>query len=258
MEKLSLLRCYFPNRALPIKAMSIISELIETRQLRIVYQPIIDLKQAKVFSYEALLRCSHPDYKSPLDVIDAAVKEKTMGQLGRTLRAMSIAGCPDHTLFLNVHPDEFSDRWLVQPNDPLVTHQADVYLEITESMPLSHYQFCHSVLSEIRAKDIKLAVDDLGAGYSNLKYIVDLEPDVVKLDIELIAGMTTGSRQFRLVRSMVQLCEDQDARVVAEGIETREELQAVIAAGVHFGQGYYLARPNEIPPTRDWSTILNG
>jgi EAL domain-containing protein (putative c-di-GMP-specific phosphodiesterase class I) len=96
---------------------------------------------------------------------------------------------------------------------------------------------------------VHLVVDDLGAGYSNLKYIADLHPRVVKLDRELIAGLSRGTRLFKLVAGIVRLCSELDARVVAEGIETVEELGAVIEAGARYGQGYLLARPaNPLPP----------
>ncbi len=88
-----------------------------------------------------------------------------------------------------------------------------------------------------------LVVDDLGAGYSNLKSIADLEPKVVKIDRGIVEGLKKGSRQQKLVRAIVRLCEDLGAEVVAEGIETAEELGAVREAGVHLVQGYLFARP---------------
>jgi EAL domain-containing protein (putative c-di-GMP-specific phosphodiesterase class I) len=111
------------------------------------------------------------------------------------------------------------------------------------------------MLREIRGKGIYLVVDDLGAGYSNLKYIADLSPRVVKLDRELVAGLTRGSRLHRLVASLVRLCRELDASVVAEGIETVDELAAVCDAGVRFGQGYLLARPAFTPPAVRWPRL---
>ena len=165
---------------------------------------------------------------------------------------MAVHDCPGLNLFVNIHPDEFNEGWLVRPDDPIFSHDELVFMEITESVPLSHYRFCHSVLRELRSRGAKLAVDDLGAGYSNLKYIADLEPEVVKLDRELVAGLRIGSRQHTLVRSIVGMCEAQNALVVAEGIETADELRAVIDAGAHYVQGFYLARPAFPPPKSNW------
>ncbi len=229
--------------------MRTVEEVIASEELFIAYQPVVDLKRKEVFAYEALVRSRAAEYPNPFVLIEAAVEQKHMGLLGRYLRKLAVDGCPGHRLFLNIHPDEFSEPWLIRPDDSVTLHGREVYLEITESVPLSHYRHCHSVLAEMRTRGAKIAVDDLGAGYSNLKYIVDLEPEVVKLDRELVANLRLNSRLHRLVCALVELCSQLGARVVAEGIETNEELGAVIDAGVHYGQGYLLQRPNpEITP----------
>lgn len=233
--------------------MRTVEEVMEAGELYIAYQPVVDLKRKEVFAYEALVRSHAAEFPNPFVLIEAAVEQRAMGQLGRHLRKLAVDGCPTHRLFLNVHPDEFSEPWLVRPDDSITTHSREIYLEITESVPLSHYEHCHSVLAEMRTRGAKIAVDDLGAGYSNLKYIVDLEPEVVKLDRELVANLKNESRLHRLVIALVQLCTQLDARVVAEGIETEEELAAVIDAGVHFGQGYLLQRPNPELVDIDWT-----
>jgi EAL domain-containing protein (putative c-di-GMP-specific phosphodiesterase class I) len=220
-----------------------VEEVVNAGELWVAYQPLVDLHAGRVFGYEALVRSRAPEYPNPPKLLAAAWESRYLGQLGRYLRRLAVEGCPDYPLFLNIHPDEFSEGWLVRPDDAIMQHGHDVFLEITESVPLSHYQHCNSVLAEVRRRGIRIAVDDLGAGYSNLKYIADLAPEVVKLDRELVAGLLPGSRLHKLVASIVELCEAQGARVVAEGIETAEELRAVIATGVHYAQGYYLARP---------------
>ncbi len=233
--------------------MRTVEEVIEADELYIAYQPVVDLIRKEVFAYEALVRSHAEEFPNPFVLIEAAVEQRAMGKLGRHLRRLAVDGCSMHRLFLNVHPDEFSEPWLVRPDDSITTHGREIYLEITESVPLSHYEHCHSVLAEMRARGAKVAVDDLGAGYSNLKYIVDLEPEVVKLDRELVANLKNESRLHRLVAALVELCTQLDARVVAEGIETEEELAAVIDAGVHFGQGYLLQRPSSELVAVDWA-----
>jgi len=225
-----------------------VSSLITNQQLRVVWQPIVDLHQYKVFSYEALARTTSTDYPGPPSLFKAAVEQKACGVLGRTLRDMAVVGCPDVPLFLNIHPNEFEEDWLVRPDDPIFLHDHEVYLEITESVPLSHFAQCNSILREVRGKGIYLAIDDLGSGYSNLKYIADLAPEVVKLDRCLVAGLRKETRLHRLVTAIVRLCTDLGARVVAEGIETPGELHAVLETGVQYGQGYLFARPAAPPP----------
>ncbi|HEY4181287.1 MAG TPA: EAL domain-containing protein [Kofleriaceae bacterium] len=229
-----------------------IRRALTNRELWIAYQPIVDLAARRIYAYEALARSKAPEFKNPMELFAAAVEHLVTAELGQVLRQMSIEGCPDYPLFINIHPSELNEHRIIQPSDPLYQHDRDVYLEITEGVPLSHFHLCQTILSEVRGRGIHLVVDDLGAGYSNLKYIADLHPKVVKLDRDLIAGLTIDSRLFKLVQGVVQLCVSLDALVVAEGIETASELEAVIEAGAHFGQGYLLARPAFPPPDITW------
>lgn len=233
-------------------AASQIDKVLTEGLVHSVFQPVVDLATHAVFAYEALARCRLEALRAPPTLFEAAVKAGRVGELGRHLREQAVEACPDSPLFLNIHPHEFSQGWLVRPDDPIYWHNEAVYLEITESVPIHYFDQCHGVLAEARSKGIRLAVDDLGAGFSNLKYIADLEPAIVKLDRELVAGLVTGTRQFRLVRGIVRLCEEMEAMVVAEGIETETELNAVIDAGAHLGQGYLLARPAAPPPMPLW------
>jgi EAL domain-containing protein (putative c-di-GMP-specific phosphodiesterase class I) len=231
----------------PVELMSL-EHIIRDRNLKVVFQPILELSTNKPFAYEALVRCPVPGYQAPPMLFEKAIHASVVGELGRAIRQLSVDGCPSFPLFLNVHPVELESGWLVRPDDGIFIHEHPVYLEITESVPLTHADTCAGMLRELRSKGMNVAVDDLGAGYSNLRYIADLAPEIVKLDRELIIDLTVGSRRFKLVKHLVTMCEDLGARVVAEGIETEAELEAVRAAGVHLGQGYLIARPAFPPP----------
>jgi len=236
----------------PRRTTVLIRRVLDARDLKVVYQPLVDLTTRKIFAYEALVRSKATDFDSPMSLFAAAVQHNCAGELGRMIREMAVDGCPSHPLFLNIHPAELNEKWVVQPDDPIFQHSEDVYLEITEGVPLSHFRLCQSVLREVRGRGVYLVVDDLGAGYSNLKYIADLHPKVVKLDRDLIMGLVKDTRMFKLVSAIVVLCRELEALVVAEGIETVEELEAVQEAGAHFGQGYLLARPASPPPPITW------
>lgn len=240
------------RRASVAPPVSPIRKLMAAKAFRAVYQPVVDLKTRKIFAYEALVRSTSPDFDNPPAMFDAAVADGCTGELGRMIRVESVKQCADHKLFLNVHPAELNEGYLVQPDDPIFRHDHDVYLEITEGVPLSHFRLCQNILAEVRGRGVFLVVDDLGAGYSNLKYIADLQPRVVKLDRGLVAGLSVQSRLFKLVSAIVVLCHELDALVVAEGIETVEELVAVQEAGANYGQGYLLARPAFPPPPVTW------
>ncbi len=231
---------------------------LKAGDIYVALQPIIDLRAGSVFGVETLLRSFAPGFRSPIDILDQAVRAGFMGELGREIRTLAIAAAPDSRLFINVHPDEFSEGWLVRPDDPIYFHDHEVFLEITESVPLTHFDLCHSILREVRDRGVMLVVDDLGAGYSNLKYIADLAPEIVKLDRELVAKLDEQKRLRTLLLSLVRLCEDMGARVVAEGIETAEEMRIVVESGVHFGQGFFIAKPAHPVAIIDWDNLATS
>lgn len=212
--------------------------------LSVVFQPIVTLPKMELFACEALVRCSVDEFRAPPVLFARAVADGCTGRLGRMIREVATDLCQGKPLFLNVHPAELAEGWLVRPDDPIYVHDARIYLEVTESVPLSERDLCNSVLKEVRDRSgAAVVVDDLGAGFSNLKYISDLEPEVVKLDRELVADLDKKPRQRTLVASLVALCKDLGALVVAEGVETAGELQCVMDLGVAFAQGYFIARP---------------
>ncbi len=220
--------------------------------LDVVFQPIVDLQTGATFAYEALTRCKWPEFKSPLVLFERAEAEKACGPLGRKIREVAFGRCSE-ALFVNLHAHELSDGWLVRPDDPLFFHDRGVYLEITESAAFNYFGLCAGVLKEICSRGgAHLVVDDLGAGYSNLKRIVDLEPHMVKLDIALVRGIESNPRQRILVRQVVSLCAELGAKVVAEGIETEDQLAAVLDTGAHYGQGYLFAKPAYPIPPASW------
>jgi EAL domain-containing protein (putative c-di-GMP-specific phosphodiesterase class I) len=229
------------------------AEGLTEADIDVVFQPIVAVTSRRVFAYEALTRCRWPSLANPEVLFRQASEASCCGPLGRIVRAAAVKRAGSVPLFVNVHPDELSARWLVRPDDPIFFHEHDVFLEITESAAFTHYDLCVSVLREVRSRaGIFLAVDDLGAGHSNLKRVLDLEPRVVKLDRALITGLDQSPRQQILVRHVVRLCVELGAEVVAEGIETADELSAVIDSGAHYAQGYLLARPSFPMPVARW------
>jgi len=240
----------------PLEKIEAAHRVVDSGTVGIAFQPIVDVRTRRALALEALARSPTPEFAGPQELFAAAVQAGRVGELGRQHRDHASRICAGRMLFLNIDPNEFDQGWLVRPDDPIFRHRGGVTLEITEAVPISYFAQCHKVLAEIRRKGIHLAIDDFGAGYSNLKYIVDLEPEIVKLDRELVKGMRSGTRQQQLVESIVHLCHRMGSKVIAEGVETAEELQAVTGAGVDYVQGYLLARPANPPPDVLWPHLL--
>lgn len=230
-----------------------LDRLVSAQDLSVVFQPIVDMTNGHPFAHEALVRCSVAALKNPLVLFERALELRCAGRLGRLIREIAVPLSSGRPLFLNIHPQELHEAWIVRPDDPLFAHDDVLYLEVTEAMPLTQHELCMNVLRELRSRcNVELVVDDLGAGYSNLKRILDLQPKIVKLDRELIIDLDRNLRQRKLVAGIVRLCVDMDAKVVAEGIETEDEFSALRDIGVHYGQGYLFARPAYPVPTITW------
>jgi EAL domain-containing protein (putative c-di-GMP-specific phosphodiesterase class I) len=224
-----------------------------------VFQPVVRLADGALFGYEALVRCPSPSL-SPTGLFAQAAAMRSAGRLGRMIREVAVSLCSGIPLFVNLHPSELEEGWIVRPDDPIFAHDDDIYLEISESVPMTHSDLCAKVLSIARSRTgVYLVVDDFGAGYSNLELINNLAPNLVKLDRKLVHDLHGNPRKQRLVSRVVRLCQDLGAEVVAEGIETRDELSAVRDSGAQYGQGFLLGRPAFPKPSITWPpTSLDG
>ena len=227
--------------------------IVSPDDLSVVFQPIVSMSTGETFAQEALVRCANPAFRSPPVLFEHSVTAGCTGRLGRMIREIGIPHASGAPLFVNIHPRELSEGWLVRPDDPVFAHDDDIYIEVTESVPMTYFDLCMAVLREIGSRGrVYIVIDDLGAGYSNLLRIADLEPRFVKLDRELVAGVDRNKRKRELLNAVVHLCHQLGADVVAEGVETLGELEAVRDSGAGYAQGFLLARPAFPTPTVNW------
>lgn len=219
------------------------------------FQPIVRSCDGSLFGYEALVRTDEPAMPHPGALLDAAERLDALWRLGRIMRdkaARVMADAdPSLHLFLNLHPRDLGDPALLDARAPHCLLASRVVLEVTERAPLAPEQEPRRQLAELRAAGFRIAVDDLGAGYSGLTSFVQLEPEFVKLDMALIRNVHENVVKRRLVRSITGVCRDMGLQVVAEGIETPEERDTVIELGCDLLQGYLFGRPQRElkPPT---------
>jgi EAL domain-containing protein (putative c-di-GMP-specific phosphodiesterase class I) len=215
--------------------------------LWIAYQPIVSWSRREVFGYEALLRSREPSLPHPGAVLDAAEQLKRLPELGRTIRsraAEAIASMPEHAcLFVNLHTHDLLDEDLFEPGRPLARIANRVVLEITERASLHHIVDVQARIGRLRESGFRIAVDDLGAGYAGLTSFAHLEPEVVKLDMSLVRDVHAQPTKQTLVRTMIAMCRELGMQIVAEGVETPEERDAIVEAGCDLMQGYLFAKP---------------
>jgi EAL domain-containing protein (putative c-di-GMP-specific phosphodiesterase class I)/CheY-like chemotaxis protein len=221
---------------------------IEGPGLDVVFQPIVDLSDGDVAGLEALARFrGMPRHRSPeawfaeaasvglLDELEIAAIELAMSHVDRI---------PDGTyLSVNLSPGTICSEELL---GVLGTQAHRVMLEVTEG-PLADEERAAATLRSLRELGVKVAVDDVGAGYAGLSRVVVLSPDFIKLDRSVVAGVATDPFRRSLIQRMVSFSTDVGIGVIAEGIETQADLEELRALSVPFGQGFHLGRPGPLP-----------
>lgn len=215
--------------------------------LFMVYQPIVRWSDRCVFGYEALVRSSEPNLSHPGALFDAAERLQRWNDLGRRIRRKSVEPLgkahPDVALFLNVHARELLDETLYDRSSELGANAARVVLEITERAHLDTVQDVASRIERLRAMGFRIAIDDIGAGYSGLNSFTMLRPDLVKLDMALVRDIDRDPVKRRLAALLTQLCDDLHIKVIGEGVETPGERQTLLGLGCDMLQGFALGRP---------------
>lgn len=224
--------------------------------LWMAFQPIVRSEDGSVFGYETLMRVSDPGLPNPGAVLNAAERLDRVHEVGQLVRAGAaepMSSAPDGVLlFLNLHPRDLLDDDLFSPRAPLTELASRTVLEITERASLDGVDNLRGRLRELRRLGFRIAVDDLGAGYAGLTSFATLEPDFVKLDMTLVRGVDRDPRRMKLIRSLVDVCRDIGGQVVAEGIETQGERDALIEARCDLLQGYLIAKPGRPFPAVNW------
>jgi len=224
--------------------------------LWMAYQPIVRAADRTLFGYEALMRSSEPALPHPGAVLDAAERlgrVHTLGQHVRARAAEPIVHCePETCLFVNLHASDLGDEALLDSGAPLSRIASRVVLEVTERASLEGVPDVKERVRSLRAMGYRIAVDDLGAGYAGLTSFTLLEPDVVKLDMDLVRGIDTHRTKRSIVSSMVTLCHEMKSIVVAEGVETQAERDTLVDLGCDLIQGYLLAKPGPAFPQFSW------
>ena len=226
------------------------------RQLWMAYQPIIGARDGQVFGYEALMRSHEPSLPHPGAILDAALQIDRMPECGMRVRERVAEIfpqlAPDQQIFVNLHPRDLDDDALLAADEPIGRAADKVVLEITEHAPLDKIPGIDGRLEALRERGYRIAIDDLGAGHSNLAAFAQLQPDFVKLDMALVRDLDTIPVKRRLIRSMTEFAHDMDMVVIAEGVETAQERDALVETGVDYLQGYFFARPGPPFPEARW------
>lgn len=236
-----------------------IQEVLEQDQLSIVVQPIIRIADHRLLGFECLSRFTGPENWTP-DIwfkMAASVGLGTELEMRAVKKGLALLDLFSKDLYLtfNVSPDTITSGALAKaiPKDD----GRRVVLEVTEHASVEDYSALCSALKDLRAHGVRLAVDDAGAGYASLRHILALQPDIIKLDISLTHNIQDDLARHALAAALVHFGRETKSQILAEGVETAVELEALRKLGVETAQGYYLGRPMPYVEARKWVQQLN-
>lgn len=238
------------------------NRLLDERLVRFALQPIYDVKKGTVYGYEFLMRPQLESLKNPQDVLRMAQSQSKLYHIEHltwfgaleTYREKLQSGeiQPGQKAFINsIGSQLLSDKDVRQMEEEFAPCLSQVVLELMESEPGGAGFFEHK-LQIIRSWDAMVAIDDYGTGYNSEASLIFLSPDVVKLDMSIVRNINADKNRQDVLSSLMTYVRTRGVKVLAEGVETREEMETLVGYGVDYLQGYYVGYPTlhvaEVPP----------
>jgi EAL domain-containing protein (putative c-di-GMP-specific phosphodiesterase class I) len=234
-------------------------DMMAENRLTTWFQPIVKCQQPEqVYAFECLLRGQDSEgVVFPGRILDVARGAGLLFQLDRSARLTSITnahrqGIKSH-IFINFTPTSIYDpvnclRSTVKAVDEMGMHRSQVIFEVIESELVRDVPHLKEILDYYRASGFKVALDDVGSGYSSLNMLGQLRPDYIKLDRELISGVHNDSYKGVIAQKLFETAQELKIETIAEGIEEEGEFHWVRDHGADYAQGYFFARPAAVPP----------
>ena len=232
---------------------------VERREFLVYYQSIVDLETFKISGFEALVRWNHPEkgFISPANFIPLAEETGLIVEIGEWVLREACQQMErwqkifpsDPPLFVSVNlsSKQFVQSDLIQRITQIIKetkiNPEGLKLEITESAVMDDVDSATEMLKKLRALGIKLSIDDFGTGYSSLSYLHRFPIDTLKVDRSFVVNMSEDSENVEIVRTIVSLAQNLGMNVIAEGVETKEQLAALRKLGCENGQGYLFSKP---------------
>ncbi len=235
-----------------------LEKIIEEELVYPVFQPIVNLSNGEILGYEALSRLKKADIINEPEILFklAGLYSRLwdVEQLCRKKILKQVSKCNDELngkkVFLNVNPlvmtdsnfkQGFTKRYIEKHN----INPEQVVIEITEHSAVTDMRKFKSVVQHYKEQGYAIAVDDAGSCYSGLNLICDVKPHYLKLDIDIIREIGLDAVKCSMVKSLVEFARLTGMQLIAEGIETEEQLKLLLQLGVHYGQGYFLGKPDK-------------
>ena len=230
-------------------------EILQDGDIKTVFQPIISLRNGELLGYEALSRGpANSVFNNPEKLFDFARLYGRLWELELLCRIKALENMskndPSFCIFLNVDPhiiddDKFKKGFTKDFLKEFNINPENVVFEITEKNSVVDIRSFKKIIDNYKDQGYRIAIDDTGSGYSGLKLITEIHPHFIKLDMNLIRDIDKDGLKYALIKTFYDFCLVTDIKLIAEGIETENELNSLIEIGIDYGQGYYIQRPAE-------------
>ena len=233
-------------------------DIVNNESITSHFQPIIDIKNNTIFGYETLARGVKEDgtLMYPDELFSKSKRNDLNFKLDRLCRESSLKTAATkkvhQKVFINFIPTSIYDpefclasteKWAKQ----LEFDPSQIVFEVVETELVKDQKHLKSILEFYRSKGYKIALDDVGEGYSSLNMLIELKPDIIKIDRNIISGIDTNELKQSVYKALYNLAREHNITVLAEGIETAYELETIKSIGVDLAQGYYFAKPTAEP-----------
>jgi EAL domain-containing protein (putative c-di-GMP-specific phosphodiesterase class I) len=217
------------------------------------YQPIYDLKEERIAGYEVLLRTTvYPNHESTFSLAKKRNRlyELDSRSIHKAIQTYQSAGFTEKEgkLFLNVFPSTLLNKNFlsfiknIMNNDALKSQH--LVLEITEQEPITNFNVLKKIRASLKEMGISVAIDDVGSGSCELKKIIEIEPDYIKLDRYFAEGLYNSKAKQEMIHFFLKYCEKAHIHLVLEGLENPLDITASKNLGIPYGQGFALGKPN--------------
>jgi EAL domain-containing protein (putative c-di-GMP-specific phosphodiesterase class I) len=243
-----------------------LQHILRGGEVAMVYQPLVDMIERRVIGFEALTRLPNGQFATPELLFKVAHEQRALWAVERLCRTRALERLPSldgsQRLFLNTEPDSFHDPQLRQPSflkmlEGRGLEPQRVVLELTEHTAVTDFAAMRRALEDVRAIGYRLAMDDVGSGYAGLQTIAEIRPDYLKVDMSLVRNLHLDPIKRELIETIRRFSDSTGITLVAEGVESPEELASLASVGVRCAQGYLFARPDSPPNLPDWADLIS-
>ena len=233
-------------------------DILENESLTTHFQPILDVKEESIYAYECLTRGVLPngELMYPNELFEKSTRNNTNFKLDKLCRESALKTSAvkkiNTKVFINFLPTAIYDpkfclqntvRWAKQ----LELDPKNIVFEVVETEKVKDKVHLKNILNYYREQGFNIALDDVGEGYSSLNMIIDIKPDIIKVDRNIIDSIDKNDLKQSVYKALKSICNDNKIKILAEGVEIKEELEMIKTLGVDYAQGYLFAKPSAEP-----------